>query len=75
MGWFEREEGKLGDVAFTQIADSENELRRLISIEDPKADLIKASGEFRKMVSTEFMDQEPMNPDSADNYNEDEFEE
>jgi hypothetical protein len=75
MGWFEREEGKLGDAAFTPIADSENELRKLLSLEDPMADLIEASGEFRKMVSTEFMDQEPANPDSADNYSEDEFEE
>jgi hypothetical protein len=75
LGWFKREEGKMGDVAFTPIADSEDELRRLVMREDPAADLIAASGEYRKMVSAEFMDQEPLNPDSPDNYSEDEFEE
>jgi hypothetical protein len=75
MGWFEREEGKLGDIAFTPIADSEDELRNLINKEDPRLDLFEAGGEFRKMVSEEFMDQEPVKPDIEDNYSEDEFEE
>jgi len=75
MGWFEREEGKLGAVAFTPVADSEEELRKLVINADRSADLFEASGEFKKMVTEEFLDQEPMNPDSPDNYSEDEFEE
>ena len=39
MGWFERLEGPSGDIAFTPIADSEEELRKLISRDSPKADL------------------------------------
>jgi hypothetical protein len=75
MGWFEREEGNLGDVAFARIADSEDELRGLLYSGHTKLDLFEAGGEFRKTVTAEFIDQEPINPDSADNYSEDEFEE
>jgi hypothetical protein len=75
LGWFEREEGKLGDVAFSLIAVSEDELREIVTREDSSADLVDAGGQFKKMVTEEFMDQAPMNPDSPDNYAEDEFEE
>jgi hypothetical protein len=75
MGWFEREEGNLGDIAFARIVDSEDELRGLLNNGHTKLDLFEAGGEFRRTVTTEFMDQEPSNPDSADNYSEDEFEE
>ena len=75
MGWFERETGKLGDVAFTHVADSEDELRVLIFRDNPEADLFEAGGNFRKIVSAEFMDQDVLNPDVQENYSEDEFEE
>ena len=70
-GWFERIEGLLGNVAFTPIADSEDELRELIAQDDPAFDLIELGGEFRKMVSEEFMDQATSFEDSPE-YSEDE---
>jgi hypothetical protein len=57
MGWFERMEGQSGDVAFTHVAQSESELRELISRDDPSAGLTHLGGEYRKMVSKEFMEQ------------------
>jgi hypothetical protein len=56
-GWFERIEGSSGNVAFTPIADSEGELRELIKRGDPSTDLIELGGEYRKMVSEEFLEQ------------------
>ena len=35
MGWFERLKGPSGNVAFSSVADSEEELRELISRETP----------------------------------------
>jgi hypothetical protein len=75
MGWFEREEGTLGDVAFTRIAESEEELKELLQEEDASIDLTEAFGVYRKTVTAEFMEQEPSVPDDADNSSEDEFEE
>jgi hypothetical protein len=66
MGWFERLEGQSGDVAFTPIAQSESELRELISRDDPSADLIQLGREYRKMVSREFMEQSPSYRDSSE---------
>ena len=66
MGWFERIEGPWGDVAFTPVAESEEELRELVSKDNPKADLSELSGEFKKMVSAEFRDQSPVHPDSLE---------
>ena len=40
MGWFERLEGPSGDIAFTPIADSEEELRETISRDNPNTDLL-----------------------------------
>jgi hypothetical protein len=56
-GWFERIEGSLGNVAFTPIANSEAELRELIAQEDPSFDLVELSGEYRKTISEEFMEE------------------
>jgi hypothetical protein len=66
MGWFERLEGRSGDVAFTPVAQSESELRELISRDDPSADLVQLGGEYRKMVSEEFMEQSPSYRDSPE---------
>jgi hypothetical protein len=66
MGWFERLEGRSGDVAFTPVAQSESELRELISRDDPSADLFQLGGEYRKMVSEEFMEQSPSYRDSPE---------
>jgi hypothetical protein len=62
-GWFERIEGSSGNVAFTPIADSEAELRELILRDNPSLDFIELGGEYRKMVSEEFMEQSTDNRD------------
>ncbi len=56
-GWFERIEGSSGNVAFTPIADSEADLQELIGRDNPTADLVELGGEYRKMVSEEFLEQ------------------
>jgi hypothetical protein len=53
-GWFERLEGTSGNVAFTPIAESEDELKDLIALEDPESDFIELGGEFKRTVSEEF---------------------
>jgi hypothetical protein len=75
MGWFERLEGQSGDVAFTPIAQSESELRELISRDDPSTDLVQLNLEYRKMVSKEFMEQSPSYRDSPEYSNEEPLEE
>ena len=56
-GWFERIEGSSGNVAFTPVADSEADLRELIARDNPSVDLVELGGEYRKMVSEEFLEQ------------------
>ncbi|HEX7475316.1 MAG TPA: hypothetical protein VF318_05065 [Dehalococcoidales bacterium] len=56
-GWFERIEGTAGNVAFTPVADSEADLRELLLRDNPSADLFELSGEYRKTVSEEFLEQ------------------
>jgi hypothetical protein len=70
MGWFERVEGQSGDIAFTPIADSEEELRELISRDNPNADLDDLRGEYRRMVSEEFVEQSPSYSDSSEDSSE-----
>jgi hypothetical protein len=70
-GWFERIEGQSGDVAFTQIAKSEDDLRELISRDDPSVDLVLLGHEYRKMVSEEFTEQSESYRDSPE-YSEEE---
>jgi hypothetical protein len=67
MGWFERLEGESGDIAFTPIAESEKELREVISRDNPNTDLDDLRGEFRKIVSEEFIEQSPSYSDSPEN--------
>ena len=66
MGWFERLVGPSGDIAFTPIAESEEELRELISRDNPDADLDDLRGKYRKMVSEEFIEQSPSYSDSTE---------
>jgi hypothetical protein len=65
-GWLERIEGASGDVAFTPIAESEDELREIISRDDPSADLYTLGREYRKMVSEEFVAQSEDYADSPE---------
>ena len=66
IGWFERLEGQSGNVAFTLIADSEKELRELISRDNPNTDLGDLRGNYRKKVSEEFIEQSPSYSDSPE---------
>ena len=70
MGWFERLEGQSGDIAFTPIADSEEELRELISRDDPDADLDDLRGKYREKVSEEFIEQSPSYSDDSEDSSE-----
>ena len=70
MGWFERLEGESGNIAFTPIADSEEELRELISRDDPDADLDDLRGEYREKVSEEFIEQSPSYSDDSEDSSE-----
>lgn len=63
-GWFERIEGSSGNVAFTPIAESEAELKELIGQDNIPGDLVELGGEYRKMISEEFMEQSPSYRDS-----------
>lgn len=64
-GWFERLEGTSGNVAFTPIADSEDELKDLIAVDDPDYDFIELGGEFRRVVSEEFKEDASFLEDSS----------
>jgi hypothetical protein len=70
MGWFERIEGSPGDIAFTHVANSEQELWELISRDNPKADLDDLRGKYRKRVSEEFTEQSPSYSDSSEDSSE-----
>jgi hypothetical protein len=70
MAWYERLEGQWGDVAFTPVAESEEELRELVTRDDPEADLSELTGEFRDTVSEEFIGQSPSIPDSPEDNSE-----
>jgi len=74
-GWFERIEGESLAVAFTFIAQSESELREYISLDDPMVNLVQLSGEYRDMVSEEFMEQSPQYRDSPEYSDEEPLEE
>ena len=73
--WFERIEVQSGAVAFTFIVQSESELREYISRDDPSAKLVQLGGEYRKMVSEEFMEQETSYRDSPEYSDEEPLEE
>jgi hypothetical protein len=79
VGWFEREEGSWGDVAFTPIGDSEDQVRELISQEDPEADLVELNRktEFGRVVFEEFSEQSEsaLYPEAPETSSEEPFEE
>jgi hypothetical protein len=66
MGWFERIEVQSGAVAFTPIAQSESELRELVSRGDPSAEVLQLGGQYSKMVSREFSEQSHLYRDSPE---------
>jgi hypothetical protein len=74
MGWFERLEGSSGAVAFTPIAQSEHEMRELVSRDGPSASVMSLSGHYANMVSEEFRQQAPSYRDSPEYSHEDPLE-
>ncbi len=70
MGWLERLEGPSGNVAFTHVADSEEELRELISRDNTQVDLSELCGKYREMVSEEFIEQSRSYSDSPEDSSE-----
>ena len=66
MGWFERIEVQSGAVAFTPVAQSESEMRELVSRDDSSAELVQLSGHYKKMVSREFNEQSTSYRDSPE---------
>jgi hypothetical protein len=75
MGWFERIKGESEDVAFTPVAQSDDELRELVSRDDPSADLVQLGNEYGERVSEEFMEQSPSYLDSPEYSSEEHVEE
>jgi hypothetical protein len=55
-GWFERIEDQPGDLTFTDVAQSEVELRDFIKRDDPSVDLVQLGTEYRKKTLAEFTD-------------------
>ena len=66
MGWFERLEGESGNIAFTPVADSEEELREFISRDNPKANLQELVGNAKRQFSEEFIEQSRSYVESPD---------
>lgn len=68
--WFERIEGEWGDVAFTPVAISESDLRHWLSQAQPDIDLVDTDAETARMVTDEFLEQEPLYPEGEELYDE-----
>jgi hypothetical protein len=79
MGWLEREEGSWGDVAFSPVADSEDQLRDWIDRETPDVDLVELDNknEYGRTVLQEFKEnaENALYPESPETSSEEPFEE
>ena len=56
-------------MAFTSVAESEEELREFVSRDNPKADLQELGGKHRKEISEEFIEQSRSDSNSPENSN------
>jgi hypothetical protein len=63
--WYERLEGEMGDVAFSHITDSEEELRSWL-IEETGLESTEVDGEYAETVRQEFLDQTPLYPEAPE---------
>ena len=75
MGWFERVEGPWGDVTFSPVADSEEQLKEWISRDNPDADLVEMDNQFGRTVYQEFIEEEPLYPESPETSSQEPFDE
>lgn len=62
MGWFERDEGPTGDVAFEPVAESEHQLKEWLSAQSEPA-MEELDNEFAASVRAEFLEQSPLFPE------------
>jgi len=74
VGWYEREEGEQGDIAFTPVAKSEREFREMLDDQE-ESDLTQLDprDEISRMVLQEFREQAPLVPESPELSNEPPF--
>lgn len=70
--WYERVEGDLGNVAFTPIADSDEELRQWLSLED-LPDVTELDDDYARRIAEEFLEQAPLYPEAAELSDEEPF--
>jgi hypothetical protein len=73
--WYERAEGEMGNVAFTPIADYEEELRQWLSEAGQQSDLTEMDDDYAQMVAQEFLEQAPLYPEAAELSDEEPFRE
>lgn len=74
-GWFERLEGQSGDIAFTHVAESEEELRALIARDNAKAELTELGSKYKKSVAAEFKEQTLSDSDDPEDASDEDVEE
>jgi hypothetical protein len=63
--WYERLEGQMGNVAFSPLTDSEEELRSWLT-EETELESTEVDGEYAKRVREEFLDQTPLYPEASE---------
>jgi hypothetical protein len=66
MGWFERIEVQSGAVAFTPVAQSENEMKEFVSRDNSSAYLVQLGGHYTKVIAREFNEQSSSYLDSPE---------
>lgn len=64
--WYEREEGDSGDVAFTPVADSEEELHEWLAEQGLDLDEVDRDTDYGRTVREEFLDQAPLYPEAPE---------
>ena len=63
--WYEWLEGEMGNVAFSPVADSEEELRSWLTQEDG-LEVTEVDSEYSETVREEFLDQTPLYPEAPE---------
>lgn len=63
--WYERLEGEMGNVAFSPLTDSEEELRSWLT-EETGLESTEVDSEYAETVRQEFLDQTPLYPEAPE---------
>jgi hypothetical protein len=66
--WYERLEGEMGNVAFSPVTDSEEELRSWLTQESglEATEVDELDSEYAETVREEFLDQTPLYPEAPE---------